>query len=416
MPDGRIDYNLIRDIGGARARGAAQATSQLTQEAQLTDYLAQTGAKARAAGGDLTGFYEQETEAANYQRDLETNLPLLMQGMRAGNEEFVQKVNADMKAKYPTLHKTEIAGLVPGQKLDLVSIQSGADVLKQDPNLEGRIDPTASYQVSTSLGADGQAQVTGIKPAEIGGIGGKAEVQSSKILPGGLTQIVRKDGTVEIVSSSQADSELVMQAERRGASLQGLRAGEREVAKSASKASEGAFKRLEPIKANIRNMDEGIRLIDEGAETGVIARRLPSIRSASIKLNNLQDRLGLDVIGNTTFGALSESELKFALDTALPTRLEGPALKEWLKGKREAQSKLTQYLEEAAIYLGTPGNTIAKYLNRKKQQSPKEQITKADTFVPAQILPQGVTEDDIIETMSANNMTRQQVFDRLGGR
>ena len=166
MPE--IDYNLIRDIGGAKARGAAEATSQLAGEAQLTDYLARTGAKARAGGGDLTAFYEQETETANYQRDLETNLPLLMEGMKAGNEEFVQKINADMKAKYPNLHKTEITGLVPGQKLDLVSIQSGADVLKQDPNLEGRVDPTANFQVSTSIGADGQVQVTGIQPAGAG--------------------------------------------------------------------------------------------------------------------------------------------------------------------------------------------------------------------------------------------------------
>lgn len=416
MPDGRIDYNLIRDIGGARARGAAQATSQLTQEAQLTDYLAQAQGRRQAGGGDLAGFYEKDIRTKNYQQAIKSAFPLLLQGIKAGDEAGIQGLNDFLKAEHGDLHNTNLVSMIPGQSISMESIKTGAKIMEDNPDMQGQIDPAASYAESSTITADGQVQVTGIKPAEIGGIGGKAEVQSSKILPGGLTQIVRKDGTVEIVSSSQADSELVMQAERRGASLQGLRAGEREVAKSASKASEGAFKRLEPIKANIRNMDEGIRLIDEGAETGVIARRLPSIRSASIKLNNLQDRLGLDVIGNTTFGALSESELKFALDTALPTRLEGPALKEWLKGKREAQSKLTQYLEEAAIYLGTPGNTIAKYLNRKKQQSPKEQITKADTFVPAQILPQGVTEDDIIETMSANNMTRQQVFDRLGGR
>lgn len=132
--------------------------------------------------------------------------------------------------------------------------------------------------------------------------------------------------------------------------------------KAASKLADESFKRLESVKTNLANYDEAIRLIDEGAQTGVIASRLPSVRQASIALDNLQGRLGLDVIGNTTFGALSEAELKFALETALPQRLEGPALKQWLQGKKAAQQKLAAYLEQASIFLGTPGNTVKDWI------------------------------------------------------
>jgi hypothetical protein len=202
-------------------------------------------------------------------------------------------------------------------------------------------------------------------------------VQSSKQLPGGLVQVVYADGSVETKQPEEASAELIRQAEERGAELQGLRAGERRGAVEGMKQAVAAFKQLGPLRKNIDNLNEGIRLLDEGAETGVISSKLPSVKEASIKLDNLQARLGLDVIGNTTFGALSESELQFALSAALPQKLEGPALRQWMTEKRDAQIKLMDYLNEAAIFLGTPGNTIADFLRTKEDQAniltPEEQ-------------------------------------------
>jgi hypothetical protein len=144
--------------------------------------------------------------------------------------------------------------------------------------------------------------------------------------------------------------------------------------KAASKLADDSFKRLESVRANIANYDEAIRLIDEGAQTGVIASRLPSVRQASIALDNLQGRLGLDVIGNTTFGALSEAELRFALSTALPQNMRPQELKVWLQQKRDAQEKLAAYLEQAAIFLGTPGNTVKDWieLQRARQRGTQQ--------------------------------------------
>jgi len=162
----------------------------------------------------------------------------------------------------------------------------------------------------------------------------------------------------------------------------------------AIKKSGAAFDRLEKIGVAISNIDEGIRLIDEGASTGVIASRLPSIKKASIELDNLQKRLGLDVVSDTTFGALSESELSFALDSALPKNLSPPDLRDWLVRKKEAQQKLANYLGQVATFLGTPGNTVADFielqkLNRLKseQQAPPQQspAPQQGTAAPANI-------------------------------
>jgi hypothetical protein len=133
--------------------------------------------------------------------------------------------------------------------------------------------------------------------------------------------------------------------------------------KQAAEESGKAFEGLSKIRTTIANMNDAVAALDAGAETGPIVSRLPSFRTASIELDNIKGRMGLDVISSVTFGALSESELAFALDTALPTNLEKEPLKAWLKSKIGAQEKLAAELRKAASFLGTPGNTIGDYVN-----------------------------------------------------
>jgi hypothetical protein len=166
-----------------------------------------------------------------------------------------------------------------------------------------------------------------------------------------------------------------------------------EASKAAAKAaiarSEKAFDQIGKIKTNVTNLDEVVRLIDEGAATGVIASRLPSVRATSIQLDNLQGRLGLDVIGETTFGALSESELAFALSTALPKSLAGPDLRRWALRKKEAQLKLAGYLEEVATFLGTPGNTTADFIELQKVRRLEEEEAATQPAAQPDAAPQG---------------------------
>ncbi len=162
---------------------------------------------------------------------------------------------------------------------------------------------------------------------------------------------------------------------------QGTIAASERAAEEAIKRSGEAFDQLSSVRQATANLDEAIQLIDEGAGTGPVMSKLPSVREASIKLDNLQGRLGLDVIGNTTFGALSESELNFALSTALPKNLEGPALKEWLQKKKQSQEKLANYLEDAAMFLGRPGNTVADFLERQKGRGRSGEGSDIDSLI-----------------------------------
>jgi hypothetical protein len=151
--------------------------------------------------------------------------------------------------------------------------------------------------------------------------------------------------------------------------------------KQAVDQSGKAFDRLEGINTNIANLNEVVRLIDSGANTGVWASKLPTIRKASIELKNLQNRLGIDVIGAVTFGALSKGELDLAIDTALPTNLSEEALSQWAKTKIKAQEKLRDSIEEFASFTGSGDKTIADWIAFKKQkQNQTPSVTTQEEF------------------------------------
>jgi hypothetical protein len=146
-----------------------------------------------------------------------------------------------------------------------------------------------------------------------------------------------------------------------------------EAYKAAVKRADKAFDTVGLIKLESLKFDDVLRLIDDGAATGPILDKMPDFRSSAVELRNLQGRLGLDVIGQTTFGALSESELNFALGTALPTNLNSTALREWVVKKQTAQNKLGDYLTEVAQYLGNGDKTIPDWIAMRKE---KQEQTK----------------------------------------
>jgi hypothetical protein len=205
-------------------------------------------------------------------------------------------------------------------------------------------------------------------------VGGNEKVQSSKVTPNGTTIIVMKDGTTRVVSATgenltgQARADAIIESEQFGAETQGTRAQARVGGELTAKQVGSAFTEIGKIRKNIGNIDEAIKAIDDGANTGVIASKFPNITTASITLNNVRSQLGLDVIGSVTFGALSEGELNLALDTALPTTLQPKALRQYLTDKKAAQEKLVGYLSKQISYLSKPGNNLAGWLEETGKQ------------------------------------------------
>tara|TARA_R100001480_G_scaffold146109_2_gene144533 strand:- start:17 stop:1156 length:1140 start_codon:yes stop_codon:yes gene_type:complete len=143
----------------------------------------------------------------------------------------------------------------------------------------------------------------------------------------------------------------------------------KEEAKNATTKGKEYFEQLSGVQSNIENYGEALRLVEqEGAGVGAIRGRLPSMKAAAIKLDNLQNRLGLDILNNTTFGALSEKELELVQDTALPNNLPPDQLAGWLRDRMAAQQKMSAILDNAVQFLSVPGNTLADLRAMQNEQ------------------------------------------------
>lgn len=153
----------------------------------------------------------------------------------------------------------------------------------------------------------------------------------------------------------------------------GAAEGAKDLGKASIAAGTAAWEGYGKVQTNLANIDEAIAAIDRGANSGLVYNMLPSVTEASASLTNAMNRMGLDVIGSVTFGALSEGEMRLAMETAVPQGLAPPELRQWLVRKRDAQQKAAAMMANAAQFLTVPGNTlndwIAKNKAEKKQQS-----------------------------------------------
>lgn len=136
---------------------------------------------------------------------------------------------------------------------------------------------------------------------------------------------------------------------------------------SRAKAIDAGFDRIIKIDQGLGNLDRAIAALEGGAKTGAIERFFPSIRAASVELNQIRNTLALDVIGSVTFGALSEKELELTKEIALPTGLDEPQLMEHLRSRKEAQEKLRSYFQDQINFL-EDGGTVAGFLRAKERE------------------------------------------------
>ena len=252
---------------------------------------------------------------------------------------------------------------------DLAKLAQSPDpkVAKQAQDLLGKT-LNNGVQIGVGLGI--------LKPDSLsGGANGQTSTGGTVINKDGSYIIVEKGSGdrhvynpegIEVMGADAArvlDNYIQKETEMAGNKAKAVSAGTASISRS-----EKYFDKLDTIRPAIANIDQAIAAIDSGANTGVFMKMLPSFTQASKQLDNVQKRMGLDVVSNTTFGALSKGELDIAVSTALPDNMSPPDLRVWLVEKRNAQVKLADYLESAAIYLSEEGNTTGSWNKLQKQK------------------------------------------------
>ena len=146
-------------------------------------------------------------------------------------------------------------------------------------------------------------------------------------------------------------------------------------------AANNMFEKAETIRGSISNIDQAIASIDDGAPRGLLPNMLPDITAQSGALSSALSRMGLDVVGSVTFGALSKSELDIAMATAYPPNASGPELRKFLEERKVALSKLLNYTDEAAAFMSNPNNTRAQWREIVKEREAKREVSGANPFM-----------------------------------
>ena len=165
---------------------------------------------------------------------------------------------------------------------------------------------------------------------------------------------VSKDGSQSIEFLKDAQGNQIM-----GETTQDKQSAELAAAKmqaqyaSAQKYSDSVLKKADNLDQQLQLFDRAIEALGEGAQTGPIDQFLPSVRAASRELETIANELGITVINSATFGALSESELRLALDTNLPLGLNEGELKKFLRRKMAAVTKLKAEILNKAVDMRT---------------------------------------------------------------
>lgn len=266
--------------------------------------------------------------------------------------------------------------------------------------------PNGEELVKLAEIAGPKAVASHLMKQQFGG-GGDANVQSSQSLPdqSGVIMTMR-DGSIavktiggETLTGQQAldfartanETYTAQQRDIYGARREGTLGADVELGAAAEAAKKSGGLTIErgfeaydnAVKAGsaLTTMDNAIAAIDDGAKSGVIYNMMPNVTESSAALGTAMNQMGLDVISSVTFGALSESEMNLAMETAVPRNLGPEELRSYLVEKRDAQAKAREALMAAARYLTQPGNTISGWLDQQAQSEP----------LPSAISPQGRT-------------------------
>lgn len=285
------------------------------------------------------------------------------------------------------------------QTMQILSMLEGGDIEGVTAGLEQIDNRAVDAGILKALATDGDAELV---------------VKASDILPDGTVIQSTSEGVrVFSADGTPLHGNDVVDAIERGRKFGVRIAGDTAAAKAeADRVKQGirlsgeAFKKIGPIRQSVLTIARARQALAEGAETGVIDKFLPDIREASIKLTNLMNQLGLEVVSGTTFGALSAGELRLALDTALPTGLQPEALDRWLADKSAVQTKLLIELEDDVLLLSS-GGTIAQIVEKRRAQR-EAPLDGAQPGAPASAAPPGLTDRPVGE------LTDEELLGALG--
>lgn len=224
------------------------------------------------------------------------------------------------------------------------------DAVKFLQNPQGGSDAPAAvreYQFFKNLDPEAQAEYQTLK-------------RSGNIidLGGGGVGYRGPDGTVQVLVSPEAAT--ARDGTAALASSEGTSLGTQNVTDSTA-----ARERFTAISETNALYQQAWDLLDSGGATsGTLESALPTIRDASIDLQNVGNQLGFQIVAGGKFGQLTEKELELALETGLPKNKSEEGLKDWLTKKIAANNAMKAEFNKFLTWsqsTDSPNKTAAYY-------------------------------------------------------
>ena len=312
----------------------------------------------KLAGSVLSGQYDEGQNKQQAINDLIRNNPEkakgILESLGINNQQ-----NADEASSWAyTLENTpvELRGNLIQQRIDKLTAEgrdpsdtaSFLNMSPEDQNKVASVIQMAALSTKERMASQGGGNL----PAETAGFNdlikdmSPEQQKNAKLIKAGLKGRAMSNALITAI----ADGNVTSLAEAK-AQIAESEEFAKKTGSSRAKAIDEGFASIAKISTGIGNIDAAIAAVGKGAGVGAIEKKFPSLKAASVELDNIRGRMALDIIGATTFGALSESELEFAKEVALPTGLNGPELIEYLTIKKSGQEKLRAYYNEQIQFI-----------------------------------------------------------------
>lgn len=365
----------VDDIG-QQAKAAWIANDQRTFSEKLAQMSAIDPAAAKELNSVLGTLTKQNAVESGTNYFAAVSLP--MKDVEAQNE-MLSKAQEVLPEGHPFRRWMDQVKMLPEGEERLKALQGGLEVAKNLGMIPG------ATTGDTKLQKTGAYLVKDKNTGKMSIVAGSYNTATGemKVSEGALPE------NYEVVSKMGETAEEAKQAKIQTAAKS-------EAAKQAVKASEKYAEKAITISEGIGTLDDAIRVVTDALDngenlgTGPIMQYAPKWNTAAIELENIGNQLGLDVIRSATFGALSENEMKTAMSTAKPPALKGPALRNWLIKKRNAQDKLKRYFEDAAAFIGSEDpetgdiRTKADWIKYQRKQYKTETAERRQPPQPAE--------------------------------
>ena len=131
------------------------------------------------------------------------------------------------------------------------------------------------------------------------------------------------------------------------------------------KSSVGAAKAYDQLEKSNNTLAEMKQAVVDGADIGPISNRFMSFSPASVIFDNLRGVRGLEVVSSITFGALSEKELRLAMEVGTPNLKDQPML-DWIDKKIAAQNKMMENYKLMTEYFNDPNASADGWMKKRE--------------------------------------------------